>query len=286
MDELDRFLLRKQYSPATAKTYRWILEDFLTCPDFGNLAEIEDIDLYKFIDRPTWEVGGTMRKKALSAIKEYLRYKFDDHHPALSAHVKVRDGKVQRTLTKEQLLELLIFLDQGGEKGARDAAIVGMAVDTGMRVAELARLKTVDIHLADGWVQVLAKGGKWRAGILSPDTVNLIQRYMQFRSPVSGEKHFFLATQKPKSGHRFSAAGIQSVFKRAGKSLGFKVSPHDLRRTYASQVTINGAPQKIGMVGGGWESSKQYLGYVRILQAELIRPYLPMRGILSVGSDY
>jgi len=284
MSDIERYFLRKQYSSATIKTYRRVLEDFLTFPDFDNLEDLEDVDLYRFIDRPGWEVGGTMRYCALSAVKEYLRYRYGEEHPALIAHVTRRKGKMQRTLTKNQLDRLLIYLDKGGEKGARDVAIVAVAVDTGMRAAELARLKFDDIHLSEMWLQVVVKGGNWRPGYFSPDTASLLDRYLRFRSPVSGERHFFLSTQKPKAGRGFSASGIQSMFKRASVDLDFRVSPHDLRRTYATVVTANGAPQRTAQLGGGWQSSEQFLGYVRALQAELIRPYLPMRGALSVGS--
>lgn len=282
MSELDRYFLRKQYSPATIKTYRRILEDFLTFPDFDDLEDLEDIDLLRFIDRSTWEVGGTLRKVALSACKEFLRYKFGDEHPALSARVRVRRGRIQRTLSKDQLERLLVYLDSGGEKGARDSCIVALAVDTGMRVSELARLETSEIHLSDMWLQVIVKGGNWRPGFFSPDTASLVERYLRLRSPIAGERHFLLSTQNPLRGRGFSSVGIQSMFKRASEELDFRVSPHDLRRTYATIVTANQAPQKTAMLGGGWKSPEQFLGYVRALQAELIRPYLPMRGILVV----
>jgi len=284
VNELERYFLRKQYSVATIKTYRRVLEDFLTFPDFDNLEDLEDVDLYAFIDRPGWEVGGTMRHCALSAVKEFLRYKFGEDHPAVSARVKRRKGKMQRTLTKDQLDRLLVYLDKGGVKGARDVAIVAVAVDTGMRASELARLQLEDVHLSEMWLQVVVKGGDWRPGFFSPDTANLLQRYLQLRSPVAGEGHCFLSTQKPKAGRGLSASGIQSMFKRASVDLDFKVSPHDLRRTYATVVTANGAPQRTAQLGGGWQSSEQFLGYVRALQAELIRPYLPMVGVLNVGS--
>ena len=276
MDELDRYFARQQYSRATRTTYRRILEDFLTDPNITDLEKVSDIDLLVYIDKPTWEEYGSMRYIALSCIKEYLRFNYGEKHPALMARTKRRKGKVQRTLTFEQLDTLIGAFDTSREKGARDAAIVGVAVDASLRVAEIARLRLKDVHFEKMWLQVVAKGGDWRTGFLSPDTISLVNNYLNFRQPKDNVQKLFLSTQGKTKGQGLTKSGIQTVFKRLQKDVGFRISPHDLRRTFATHVILKHAPPRAGRLGGGWKSREQFENYTRAIEAEEIRPYLPM----------
>lgn len=271
MDSINRFLSSKPYSRNTRERYSRILRELVALPGLDSLTAI---DLLNFIEKPAW--GNAMRCLALATCKVFLRYTYGDAHPALAAKIKRRRSKPQRTLTPAQANRLLCSFNHTTTKGKRDLAIAALAIDTGLRLAELCSLKIEDYHPEQLTLMVIVKGGEWETAIYSEQTALFIGDWLQARNSTSPNIFTNIRTGKP-----LSREGLQTIIKKWGRDLGIKLSPHDLRRTFATLATRNGAPSRVVQRAGRWSDMQMVALYTRQLDQEAIIPYLPVRGLLQ-----
>ena len=79
--------------------------------------------------------------------------------------------------------------------GTRNAALVSLMLDTGLRLSETAGLAVDDVHLDDRYVKVLGKGSKERIVAFGAACQrSLVNYYMHFRTEPA---HDLIATQQP-----------------------------------------------------------------------------------------
>lgn len=112
----------------------------------------------------------------------------------------------------------------------RDKAIILLLVDTGLRRAEACALNWGDVDFSSGIIRVArGKGGKARSVVAGVRTRRALLAYR--REIQHGEDlPLFQTTQ----GNRLSPNGLRSLLLRIGKKIGLHISPHALRRTFAT----------------------------------------------------
>lgn len=262
-NDLENFLASFSFAETTKETYRRIL---IKLPPSENM---DAADLLKFISKPEW--GNSQRYVALCACRKFIAYLFGSNHPALSARIKRIKSKPQRTLTTNQALKLLASFNTHQAKGARDLSIAALALDTGLRLAELCRLRIKDIDLENRTLQIIVKGGQWKAAVFSPQTAQYIREWLVFRKSNADE--IFTSTR---TGNRLTREGLQTIVKKWGKGIEIKLSPHDLRRSFATLATIFGAPSRIVQAAGRWSNIEMVEHYTQGLNIDAIEPYFPV----------
>jgi site-specific recombinase XerD len=139
-----------------------------------------------------------------------------------------------RALDQDQQRRLLRAAER---RGVRDHALVTLALDTGLREAELAALDDADVPITPrtGKVRVLGKGDQFREVPLPARTRPLITAWRQARAKIHDPKDpaaLFLA----RGGQRISARTIDHVIRQAGRAAGLEVSPHTLRHSFATSL--------------------------------------------------
>lgn len=263
---VDEFLASRPYSRATKDTYQRVL---MLLVQVDGLKHVGAAGLVRFVDRPGW--GNSQQYVALCACRTFLRWRFGVMHPGLSARVKRIRPRRQRVLTAQQALELLAIFDRTTVKGLRDLAICALALDTGLRLAELCRLKVSDVDLQQRSLQVIVKGGQWGMGVFSEQTAVYIAEWLAVRK---GKADTVFASTR--TWRTLTREGMKVTVRRWGEQAGFKLSAHDLRRTFATLSTTFGAPSRVVQVAGRWSDLAMVEHYTAWITAEEIRPYLPI----------
>ncbi len=273
MNTIDEFIASQPYAATTIRTYTDILTRLLTeITDPGSLTAAGLLD---FVRKPEW--GNSRQCVALAASQKYIRWKYGQTHPALSARLKRTVGNPQRALSKDDAIKLLASFDTLTPKGVRDLAICSLALDTGLRCAELCRLQIPYVDLEHCNLQVIIKGGQWEAAVYTPETAQNIRQWLVYRKTVNGPGYLF---QNIQTGAKLTPEGLYSIVDNWGKTIGVKLSPHDLRRSFACLSTeVMGAPERILMIGGRWGNSDMINRYTRTLKLEAMRQYLPTAGL-------
>lgn len=147
-----------------------------------------------------------------------------------------------RYVTKGELAALLNACDDGTIAGVRDAAIITLLYGCGLRRAELVQLTVSDYNRADDTLRVHGKGNKWRLVPVPLGAVQALQDWLAVRGEEAGP--LFCAIRK---GGRLTNRGITTdtvydILERRAKIANVQtLSPHDLRRTFVSDLLDAGA---------------------------------------------
>lgn len=156
-----------------------------------------------------------------------------------------------------------------------------MALDTGLRASELCRIDIDRIDFKQRIVTVIVKGGDWEEAIFSPVTAQNLLEWFKVRSDhAQNVEAAFIGIKGKKPGTRNTPGGLRSIVRKWGERSGIgKLSPHDLRRSFATLSTINQAPTRLVQMAGRWKDIKEVERYTRGLQLQEFDKYLPIRKI-------
>ncbi len=255
--EIELFFAEKGFSPRTEDQYRRILKSFISKV---NIESCNPTEALNFLRNTGW--GNSRQYMACVIIRQYVRWKFGDH-PLLRLRIKRERTKPGRTLTKEMVCRLLDSFDKKSVKGCRDYAIACLALDTGLRVNELATITIDELNLTEREVLVKVKGGRWETAYFSTHTACALNRWLDLRNPK--DKRLFQVTRD----------GLRVIVRRWGEKIGIKLSPHDFRRTFAVMAIKAGAPTRLVQVAGRWSDIRMVEHYTRTIDAVDLGPYFP-----------
>ena len=121
-------------------------------------------------------------------------------------------------------------------KNQKHKLVISLLYATGVRVSELVRIQLVDIDFKKRLLKVeQGKGNKDRFTIISHFAMMQIKSYLQLRTYKS--KYLFAG----RDGH-ISTRTVEAIVKRAKLNIGINesISPHSLRRSFATHHMING----------------------------------------------
>ncbi len=129
----------------------------------------------------------------------------------------------------------------------RDRLFIHLLYITGMRVSEMAYIKVENMQLPEnqsGSIYVIGKGKKARMVILDDLTCEIIKTYLKINQ--KGASHHLFFEQKPdfKDTVRFRQKvreRLQLCAREANLSGNSEISPHVLRRTFATNLLDGGA---------------------------------------------
>lgn len=208
----DRLLTQLQVSPATVAAYRntfRLLLGFIA--DSKNLApanlDFTDLDaptIGAFLTYLETGRGNSIRSRnaRLAAIHSLFRFaalQHPEHADLISRVLAIPQKRFERAivtfLAKEEVEAILTIPDQDTWIGRRDHALLLLAVQTGLRVAELTGLRRNDVVLTTGaHVRCRGKGRKQRSTPLTASTVTTLREWLKANdappdSPLFPSRH-------------------------------------------------------------------------------------------------
>lgn len=146
--------------------------------------------------------------------------------------------KVIEPLTSDELEKLLQARNPLTSIGSRDQAILLAFLATGVRLSELAGIRSEDAHIDEAYLKVMGKGSKERVVPLGAVAQRAIWRYvLHFRpEPLTArDDHLFLTLD----GRALEANAVRLLLKRWGKAAGVpRLHAHLCRHTYATNFLV------------------------------------------------
>lgn len=140
--------------------------------------------------------------------------------------------------------EARALLAAARERGARDAAAIGILLYAGLRASELCGLNRADVQPVRGHRTLLVrrKGGEEQRLTLSPAAAMLVDDHLSGR--LDAEEPLLLAGTRAASWPRMTrqhVAWIVDATRRAA-GIGVAITPHGLRHTCATQMLDEEVP--------------------------------------------
>jgi site-specific recombinase XerD len=206
------------------------------------------------------------------AVRHFCRFLVEEGEVEVDATAGVKTPRPAephtRVLSEADLRRLLKACEGRGFASRRDAAIILLFVDGGLRLAELAGLQTDDVDIVDRVVYVAGKGSmrsgpRHRAIPLGTRAARALDRYLRERRrhPWATRPALWLGDRgRPGLG----TDAIDMVVKRRAAAAGLQgVHCHMLRHTWAGQFRQAGGSEGDLLVLGGWRSRQQLDRYGR-----------------------
>jgi site-specific recombinase XerD len=270
-----RLMQQRQASAHTIASYRdtfrlllkFVHKRLRKAPSTLSLEDIDASIVVDFLDEleKVRKVTPRTRNLRLTAIHSFFRYVAFEA-PAHAAQIqrvlaippKRFARKLVPFLNRPEVDALLAAPDQRTWSGRRDHALILLAVQTGLRLAELTGLRAQDLHLETGaHVRVIGKGRKERCTPLSKNTRTVLVAWLR-EPPRQSDQPVFPNAR----GGRLSAHGVHylvakhvAVATRTCPSLGTKrVSPHVLRHAAAMDLLQQGIDRSVIALWLGHES--------------------------------
>jgi site-specific recombinase XerD len=151
-------------------------------------------------------------------------------------------------LTQSETKLLVESIDTTTNLGKRNRALIEVIYSTGARVSEVEGMTLKAVNLEKNEIEVFGKGRKYRVVYLNQKACKYLKNYLDIRNEFS----FCSKTQNyrqsdwlflNKSGNKLTVRGIRKILKKYLNECGInkKISPHDIRHSFATHLLQEGA---------------------------------------------
>ena len=246
--KFEEYLQRRFPERRTSKDYVSDLRQFMAvCQKDWQAVDKHDIDAFVDQQRQRGLKPATVKRRA-AAIKTFFEFLAEDdeayydpnwRNPVdMKRHAGKQGSHLPRDLSDAAIEQVWAHI-----RSPRDQAWFALMLRAGLRVGEVAHLKLDDIFAPSGATQparlrVTGKGQKERMVPLSADGDAVLQAWLQVR-PAAAHRYVFL---NERDGGRLCENGIEYCLNQYGQQAHIAVTPHQLRHTYARQLTEAGMP--------------------------------------------
>ncbi|MBI3921627.1 MAG: site-specific tyrosine recombinase XerD [Armatimonadetes bacterium] len=250
-DFFDYLRVERGLAQNTLEAYRRDLKQylqFLAQRQTRDLAAVDTSLVMQFLSslRSRMLASRSISRKR-SAIAMFHRFLQRERRVATNPTETLEAPKIRpalpKTLSIEEIDQLLGAPSPGEAAGVRDRAMLELMYASGLRVSELINLAMSDVNLEVGFVRCMGKGSKERIVPIGKASVQAVRDYLSFARPrLDKGKHpalLFLSNRGNLFSRNVFGKQIKDYARRAG--LTKIVSPHTLRHSFATHLLDRGA---------------------------------------------
>lgn len=242
----ERYLTsERQVSPHTVRNYRFELRRVQTLLPQGLSWHQLDGDHLQGVLNKLHRQGLGPRSIALcvSALKQFYQYLLRESLVSLDPAAQLSAPKQGKPLPKNMDVDSvthLLSIEGDDPLSLRDKAMMELFYSSGLRLAELAALNTLDIQYSDYQVKVMGKGSKERIVPVGRIAMAAIEQWLMVRASLPCVDDALFVTAK---GNRLAHRSIQARLNKWGQAQGLSmhVHPHKLRHSFATHMLESSA---------------------------------------------
>jgi len=250
--EFIRYLqIEKRYSEHTVIAYRHELEMFQSFLNVEGLV-LSDVvyrDLrHYFAQMMESGKNASSVNRSMSSLRTYFKFlqreEYLDKNPMTLIKALKTAKKLPVVVEKEKLVQLLDHLEQEKNdfESCRNYLVMELLFGTGIRLAELLKIKEQDIDFFNKNILILGKRSKERLVPINDLLVKELKNYLQQKASqfVDTNNSLLIVTKDGKPAYAKLIYDIVHRYLTLISTHG-KRSPHILRHTFATALLDNGA---------------------------------------------
>lgn len=255
LDEfVDRLWLEEGLSRNTLESYRRDLAQFAVWLDKATgkpLTQAERVDLERYLAFRFPLAKPRSISRLMASLRRYYRFLLREGRIVADPTLQLASPKLPRSLPKslseEEVVQLLNVPDLTQQIGLRDRAMLETLYATGLRVSELVTLKVSEVSLDMGVVRVMGKGSKERLVPLGEEALYWIRRYLGESRPLILERRLCDGLFVTQRGEAMTRQAFWYLIKRYASQAGITkpMSPHVLRHAFATHLLNHGADLRV-----------------------------------------
>lgn len=200
----------------TQKCYKRIISNFVLNLPKKHIDSYTSMDVKQYLIKFSWHHKNSTTNKVLMSLKSFFRFVSETYDiPNITIGIRKRKEEMpyQPFINREQYLKVLESATQ------RESDIIKMLANTGLRCSELCGLRPENISPNLSSIRIQGKGGKVRTIPCNQTVREILSRNINL----------------PKN-----RKSIYNICRNAGKSSNISLSPHMLRRLFATNLLSYG----------------------------------------------
>jgi integrase/recombinase XerD len=259
---LDHLTVERGLSPHTIAAYRRDLAGYarvLSTRGIDDATLAGEADVRAFLAARSASTHGpeerpyaaTSAARSLAAVRSFHRFLVREGLTERDPSSDVSRPRVPRALphplTRDEVGRVLDAPTDGSAAGLRDRALLEVLYGSGLRVSEATGLDVDDVDVPDGSLRVLGKGGREREVPVGRFARAALERYLTGGRPslvsAASRGALFLNTR----GGRLTRQSVARLVAGYAHAAGIerRVSPHDLRHSFATHLLEGGADVRV-----------------------------------------
>jgi integrase/recombinase XerC len=251
---LDRFIswmaAQRGASAHTLRAYRADIEGFFALfPEKRERpGEIAMLDVREFVAR---EISAGRDKstaaRRLASLRSFLRFLHGEgiikKNPAKLVATPKLPRRLPRFLSVDEIFALVERPREDSFTAVRDRAVLELLYASGLRVSELAGLRTGDLQMDEGLVRAMGKGKKERIVPVGEKALAALRAYLPARAALGALGPPGDALFLGRRGTPLTDRSLRRIVVKYARLLALsgKVSPHTIRHTFATHLLQGGA---------------------------------------------
>jgi site-specific recombinase XerD len=255
-----RHLLATNKAPRTVQGYMdavRLLGEFLATQGMpGDVADLTREHIEEFIADILSRAKPATASNRYRALQQFFKWAVDEGEISASPMTKMKPPHIPEepppVVSDGDLVRLLKACEGKDFTSRRDAAIIRLLLDTGMRRSELAGLRVADIDFEHNVAVVMGKGRRPRACPFGRRSAVALDRYLRARAQHRDAEHVALWL-----GHAgpMTPNGVYQAVRDRSHAAGLgHINTHRFRHTFAHQWLAAGGGETDLMRLAGWRS--------------------------------